>query len=178
MAWGGPGGYGGSHGGASAPGLPFAGIPPERQAGVDRILASEPEHPLPAVDFTQRPAPEERSRLTLWLLLTRYPGRVVLALVLVIIVALGTQVGPKLTQLAIDDGMLPGHHDLGLVAALAGVYLLAVVVTAVAQRSQVRVTGRLAAWVMRDLRIRVFTHLQRLSLDFFTEEKAGVIMTR
>ncbi|MGH9056272.1 MAG: ABC transporter ATP-binding protein, partial [Acidimicrobiales bacterium] len=96
----------------------------------------------------------------------------------VIIVALGTQAGPKLTQLAIDDGMVPGHHDLGLVAALAGGYLLAVMVTAVAQRSQVRVTGRLAAWVMRDLRVRVFTHLQRLSLDFFTEEKAGVIMTR
>jgi ATP-binding cassette subfamily B protein len=40
------------------------------------------------------------------------------------------------------------------------------------------VTGRLASWVMNDLRIKVFTHLQRLSLDFFTEEKAGVIMTR
>ncbi|MGH9055299.1 MAG: ABC transporter ATP-binding protein, partial [Acidimicrobiales bacterium] len=178
MAWGGTGGYAGSHGGASAPGLPFAGIPPERQAGVDRILASEPEHPEPDVDFTQRPGPAERNRLTLWLLLTRYPARVVLALVLVVIVALGTQAGPKLTQLAIDDGMLPGHHDLGVVAALAGGYLLAVVVTALAQRSQVRVTGRLAAWVMRDLRVRVFTHLQRLSLDFFTEEKAGVIMTR
>ncbi len=39
-------------------------------------------------------------------------------------------------------------------------------------------TGRLAAGVMNDLRVKVFTHLQRLSLDFFTEEKAGVVMTR
>ena len=31
---------------------------------------------------------------------------------------------------------------------------------------------------MNDLRVKVFTHLQRLSLDFFTDEKAGVIMTR
>ena len=31
---------------------------------------------------------------------------------------------------------------------------------------------------MNDLRVKVFSHLQRLSLDFFTEEKAGVIMTR
>jgi ATP-binding cassette subfamily B protein len=31
---------------------------------------------------------------------------------------------------------------------------------------------------MHDLRIRVFTHFQRLSLDFFTEEKAGVLMSR
>ena len=42
----------------------------------------------------------------------------------------------------------------------------------------VKVTGRLAAWVMNDLRVTVFTHLQRLGLDFYTEEKAGVIMTR
>jgi ATP-binding cassette subfamily B protein len=31
---------------------------------------------------------------------------------------------------------------------------------------------------MNDLRIKVFRHLQRLSLDFFTEEKAGVVMSR
>ena len=52
------------------------------------------------------------------------------------------------------------------------------VLTGLAQQLQVRATGRLAAWVMNDLRVRVFTHLQRLSLDFYTEEKAGVIMTR
>ena len=55
---------------------------------------------------------------------------------------------------------------------------MSVAVTAVAQRWQVQVTGRLAAGVMNDLRVKVFTHLQRLSLDFFTDEKAGVIMTR
>ena len=31
---------------------------------------------------------------------------------------------------------------------------------------------------MNDLRVTVFRHLQRLSLDFFTEEKAGVVMSR
>ena len=39
-------------------------------------------------------------------------------------------------------------------------------------------TGRLASWVMNDLRVTIFRHLQRLSLDFFTEEKAGVVMSR
>jgi len=61
---------------------------------------------------------------------------------------------------------------------VAVVYLVAVLVTSVSQRAQVRATGRLAAWVMNDLRVKVFTHLQRLSLDFFTEEKAGVLMSR
>jgi ATP-binding cassette subfamily B protein len=31
---------------------------------------------------------------------------------------------------------------------------------------------------MFELRVRTFAHLQRLSLDYYTEEKAGVIMTR
>jgi ATP-binding cassette subfamily B protein len=64
------------------------------------------------------------------------------------------------------------------VVVAAAVYLVAVVISALAQRAQVKVTGRLAAWVMNDLRVKVFTHLQRLSLGFFTAEKAGVIMSR
>ena len=46
------------------------------------------------------------------------------------------------------------------------------------ERNRIRQTGKLAASVMNDLRVRTFTHIQRLSLDYFTEEKAGVIMTR
>src|SRR2546421_12943079 len=39
-------------------------------------------------------------------------------------------------------------------------------------------SGRLSAWISNDLRLRVFGHLQRLSLDFYTGTKAGVVMTR
>ena len=52
------------------------------------------------------------------------------------------------------------------------------VISAYAQRVQATVSGTLASRVMHDLRIRVFTHLQRLSMDFFTDEKAGVLMSR
>ena len=31
---------------------------------------------------------------------------------------------------------------------------------------------------MYELRVRVFAHFQRLSLDFYTDEKAGRLMTR
>jgi ATP-binding cassette subfamily B protein len=41
-----------------------------------------------------------------------------------------------------------------------------------------RQSGRLAASTTRDLRIRIFAHLQRMSLDYYTREKAGVTMTR
>ena len=100
------------------------------------------------------------------------------ALVLVGIIGVATQLGPWLTETAIDDGMQPGHHNFGLVVLLSLAYLAAVGISAAAQWGQVRVTGRLASWVMNDLRVTIFRHLQRLSLDFFTEEKAGVVMSR
>ena len=188
MTWGGGfggGGMGGAPGGfgrPSAPGLPFAGIPSELQAGVDRLVAAEPDYPPSTLTFDQNADERELQRLTLWRLLTKYPGMLVLAGLLVVVIAVAGQVGPKLTEYAINYGMGgvpgPGHVDFGVVVAMAVAYLVFLAVTATAQRFQVQVTGRLAAWVMNDLRVKVFAHLQRLSLGFFTEEKAGVVMSR
>jgi ATP-binding cassette subfamily B protein len=173
-----PGGGAMGGGRAGTPGLAFGGIPSELQAGVDKLLLEEPPHPEPDNVFDPRPSAEERRRLTLWRLLLEYPRKLVASGLLVVVIALATQAGPKLTEIAVNDGMAPGHHHLGIVALMALAYLVSIVVTGLAQRSQVRVSGRLAAWVMNDLRVKVFTQLQRLSLDFFTEEKAGVVMTR
>jgi ATP-binding cassette subfamily B protein len=182
MSWGGgmAGGFGGAPGGfgrPAAPGLPFAGIPSELQGGVDRLLASEPEYAEPDIEFSQNSSEQELRRLSLWRLLTKYPGMLALAGLLVVVISIAAQTGPKLTEIAINDGMFP-HKNLAVVAALALTYLVFIVITATAQRFQVQVTGRLAAWVMNDLRVKVFAHLQRLSLGFFTEEKAGVVMSR
>jgi len=182
MSWGGgmAGGFGGAPGGfgrPAAPGLPFAGIPSELQDGVDRLLASEPEHPEPDIEFQQNGSEAELRRLTLWRLLTKYPRMLALAGLLVVVISIAAQTGPKLTEIAINDGMYP-HKDFAVVAAMAAAYVVFIVITSLAQRFQVQVTGRLAAWVMNDLRVKVFAHLQRLSLGFFTEEKAGVVMSR
>lgn len=175
---GGWGGAGTSPPGAPVAGLPFGGIPSEMQAGVDRLLADEPEHREADVVFSHRPSAEEGGRLTLRGMLVQYPRMLVSSCVLIVVVSLMLQAGPKLTQIAIDDGLSPGHRHLWVIVVTAFVYLACTTVGAMAQRSQVKVTGRLAAGVMNDLRVKVFTHLQRLSLDFFTSEKAGVIMTR
>jgi ATP-binding cassette, subfamily B, bacterial len=169
---------GGPMGRPAAPGLPFGGIPSELQAGVDLLLADESGHPEPNVTFSQIPRPDETRRLTLWRLLMEYPGMLWLAALLIVVIAVTTQAGPSLTEYAINDGMVPGHDHFSVVIIAAVIYLASVAISAMSQRAQVKVTGRLAAWVMNDLRIKVFAHLQRLSLGFFTEEKAGVIMSR
>jgi ATP-binding cassette subfamily B protein len=177
VTWGMGGGAPGGFGRPAAPGLPFAGIPSELQGGVDRLLESEPEYPEPDLVFTQNGTEMEGRRLTLWRLLMEYPGMLALAGLLVVVIAVVSQAGPKLTEIAINASV-GTHKSFLLVAIMAAAYLVSIVVTALSQRAQVRVTGRIAAWVMNDLRITIFTHLQRLSLGFFTEEKAGVIMSR
>jgi len=169
---------GGGPPGSQQAGLPFGGIPYELQAGVDLLLAEEPERGESVAVFTQLPAADEKKRLSLTSLLTEYPGMLALTAFLVTTIAVATQVGPSLVSYAINHGLTPPHYDYAVVVACAALYFVSVAVSAGAQWGQARVTGRLASWVMNDLRIKVFRHLQRLSLDFFTEEKAGVLMSR
>ncbi len=145
---------------------------------MDLLLEQEPERGEPDVVFTQLPTEHEKKRLSLTTLLMEYPGMLALATLLVGIIALFTQLGPSLVSYAINHGLTPPHYDFAIVVVCAVLYLVSIVVSGGAQWGQARVTGRLASWVMNDLRVKVFTHLQRLSLDFFTEEKAGVVMSR
>jgi ATP-binding cassette, subfamily B, bacterial len=165
---------------AAAPGggLPFAGIPSELQDGVDLLLAEEPDHGEPKAAFSYRAADGDQIRLSLRGLIFRHWRLGAAAALLVTIVSVTNQAGPELIKIAIDQGMLPHHRSMAVILVVAGIFFAAIAVTALAQRAQVRVTGRLAARVMNDLRVRVFIHLQRLGLDYYTEEKAGVIMTR
>ena len=179
MGWGGPGGgamFGPSASSASGrAGLPFGGIPEELMEEATKLLASEPVRPASHVHFTQRPSEKERERLTLPQLLRAYPKWVVSGSALVIVISLTLQAGPLLTEFAISHGM-ERHKSLSVIVVCAVLYLALAFVSVYFQRQQVNVTGKLSSRVMHDLRIRVFTQFQRLSLDFFTEEKAGVLM--
>ena len=180
MAWGGGWGNGGAMfgGSSSTPGLPFGGIPTELMDEATKLLAQEPVHLSSELTFTQRPSAKERQRLTLPRLIGAYPEWVVSGSLLVIVISLILQAGPLLTEYAINKGMVRHHRSLTVISVCAVLYLVIALASAIMQRVQVNVTGKLAARVMHDLRIRVFTHFQRLSLDFFTDEKAGVLMSR
>ena len=181
MAWGGGWGAGGGAmfgGRGPQSGLPFGGIPSELADEAAKLLRSEPAHEPSRLAFHQLPGDDERRRLTLPQMLRAYPRLVVYGSLLVIATSVLLQVGPLLTEYAINNGMVAGHHSLRVVVVCASLYLFLAVVAAYGQRIQATVSGTLAARVMHDLRIRVFTHFQRLSLDFFTDEKAGVLMSR
>ncbi len=187
MAWGGGtmtggapmGGAVGGSPGNPGNGLPFAGIPWEMRQGVEKLLADEPDlGGDPRWEATERKFTHRmrESGISLRRMLRPHRRMMSLSAFFILLEALCVQAGPFLSQKGIDDGITP--HDWTTLAIIGVLAILAVVVSAVASGARVATTGRVASKVMFELRVRTFAHLQRLSLDYYTEEKAGVIMTR
>ncbi len=159
---------------SAAAGLPFAGMPSELAERAEAILAAEPEHPEPEIEFS--PSAWDRQPFTLRRFLWPHRRGLTGAFALVVIETIALQAGPLLTQIALDRAIVPGDLTLLLVVAVA--YLIAIVVNAMASAARVAYTGRLGEMLMEQLRVRVFTHFQRQSLDFFTSGRVGVLLTR
>lgn len=114
-----------------------------------------------------------------------YRGILAIAVVLVLLTAGISVLPPLLTQQAFDRGLFPlgpdgavGAPDLdALWKIVAGMVLLWVASNALGVL-QSYLTARVGNNVMGDLRVRLFEHLQRMELAFFTKTKTGVIQSR
>ncbi len=167
-------GGGGAARSSQGAGLPFAGIPPELQDRVDGLLASEEDRDPPHVPFSH--SHYDRRRLTLRGLLKPNWLALVGAFVLVVIETIAMLAGPTLTRIGIDDGIDEG--DFGVIVTVSALFLLSIVVHVNVSRARVAWAGRVGERLMYALRVRVFSHLQRLDVSFYTEEKAGRLMSR
>ena len=116
--------------------------------------------------------------LTLQLLgyLKPHRRRVVVAFGTIALAAGTGQIGPYLTQVAVDDYIAVGDW-VGLRWIIAA-FFLSVAVQYGAQYAQTLVTGMIGQRVMYDLRRDLFAHLQKLPLRYFDRTPLGRIMTR
>lgn len=155
-------------------GLPFAGIPDELADRVAAERAGEPDHDVDPHPFTQQPP--DRRPLTLRRLLAPERTPLVGAAALVLVEVAATQAGPLLVKIGIDDGIRPG--DVGVLAAVCAVYAALVATGWLAGWARTRWTARIGERSLERLRVRVFAHLQRLSLDYFERVPAGRLISR
>ena len=101
----------------------------------------------------------------------------VLAAVLFLFLDGGLQlVGPLLTRRVIDVA-LPAR-DAAMVTTAALLFALSLVVQFVCTYAETMLTSLLGQRVMRDLRMELFAHLQRLSIAFFDRNPVGRLITR
>jgi ATP-binding cassette subfamily B protein len=176
MSFGPPIGFGGMNSGTSArdAGLPYAGVPGHLQESVNQVLENEPEHQDQNISFSY--LAEHREPFTLRSFLSPHKWKLLCALFLVIVESVLLQAGPLLTKFGIDEGVVAGEREVLVIIAFS--YLASIALHAFTAWYRIQYTGSLGEDLMKKLRIRVFSHLQRQSLDFFTNEKAGVLMTR
>ncbi|HEX4539908.1 MAG TPA: ABC transporter ATP-binding protein [Acidimicrobiales bacterium] len=95
---------------------------------------------------------------------------------LVLVDTILTVLGPVLVKVGIDQGVV--NHSLLALAIATLVYLGVVLADWLDTWGEIRYTGRTAERLLFALRVRIFSHLQRLALDFYEREMAGRIMTR
>jgi ATP-binding cassette subfamily B protein len=173
----GPGGFGGGPSSVqanAAAGLPYAGVPGKLAEEIDRVLEHEPEHPEPDVTFER--GRWDRRPFTLRSFLRPHAGALGAAFLLVVVETIALQAGPLLTKIGIDRGVTGGDRQVLVTVAL--IFVGSVIVSAIAGYIRIAFTGKLGERLMYELRVRTFSHLERQSLSFFTNEKAGVLMTR
>jgi ATP-binding cassette, subfamily B, bacterial len=105
-----------------------------------------------------------------------YRRQVVVAGASVVLWTATTLAGPLLVRYGIDRGIRPG--DAGALNLAVGLYVVVAAVSYAAYRFQVLLISQVGESFLRDLRTRVFDHLQRLSMPFYDREKAGVVVSR
>ncbi|SDO38058.1 ABC-type multidrug transport system, ATPase and permease component [Nakamurella panacisegetis] len=122
---------------------------------------------------------QARSRRLLGSLLRPHRRLTVLATVMVVISELAFLVGPLIVAYGIDTAVPALSAGNGAPLTFTAIaYLGAGVVNALAKATFVRLSARISQAVLFDLRGRVFTHSQSLSLSFHEKYTSGRVIAR
>ncbi|WAU79534.1 ABC transporter ATP-binding protein [Streptomyces sp. Qhu-G9] len=151
----------------------LAGTPatPELLAQVDAL---PPATDIPAIDEARAVTPEDSYGLRR--LLRGFGLPLLASLGLVAVDAGMGLLLPVLIRHGIDEGV--SELALGGVWAASVIALVSVLVQWSAQIGETRMTGRTGERVLYSLRLKIFSQLQRLGLDYYERELTGRIMTR
>ncbi len=130
----------------------------------------------PAGARAGKPGARGRKQRGLIELLAPYRWRVAAMLVALVTATAAALAPAPLAKLAIDNGI--NRHDTGALELIVAGFLASAVVAAVASYAQTYLVGWVGQRVLQDLRVRLFAHLQTLSIGFYSRRRAGVIISR
>jgi ATP-binding cassette subfamily B protein len=105
-----------------------------------------------------------------------YRWRLAAFLVMIVVDALVSAANPLLYRMIIDRGI--GHHDTRLIAIVAGVVAALAVVSAGLTLVQRWVSSTIGEGLIYDMRTRVFDHIDRMPIAFFTRTQTGALISR
>lgn len=105
-----------------------------------------------------------------------YKKYVIMAILLNVIVAGLGPLRPYLTKVAIDDSIANKDYNSLLVISL--ILISSLILQAVIQYTLTYFTQLMGQKIIYDLRVKIFSHIQKLSLKFFDKTPIGKIVTR
>jgi ATP-binding cassette subfamily B protein len=144
---------------------------PEMLAAVDRLPPADDE---PQVDVAEQKAYDPTFTLRRFTRPFRKP--LVVGLLMLALDTLAELAGPVLVRSGIDQGVV--RHSEHALWRVSVVFLVITLVDWVLSWSASQYLGRASERMLFALRVRIFAHLQRLSVDYYDKEMAGRIMTR
>jgi ATP-binding cassette subfamily B protein len=109
-------------------------------------------------------------------LLRPYRARVVLMALALLFATAASLAPPPLAKLAIDNGI--GRRDVGTLDLVVVGFLGSAAIYFLATYVQTYLVGWVGQRVLQDLRLRIFAHLQTLSIGFYSRRQAGVLISR
>jgi ATP-binding cassette, subfamily B, bacterial len=163
----------GGRGGSGAAGGMLAGIPPTPEL-LAKVAALPPANELPGVSQATSRAADPH--FTLRRLLRPIALALFVGLVLDGLDAVASIAMPALVRGGVDHGVLAKEFHPIIVVSLIG--LAIVCADWVVNVIQTNVVGRNGERMLYTLRVKIFSHLQRLGLDYYEREMSGRIMTR
>ncbi|MDA8270387.1 MAG: ABC transporter ATP-binding protein [Actinomycetota bacterium] len=161
---------GGGGGGKGMMGIALTATP-DLLAALDKLPVANDEH---GVDLDDQA--KFRNRFSLRELARPFRFAFTVGFLLVAIDTGLTVIGPVFTKTGIDSGVLAGSKAVIMLAF--GAFLLSAVADLFVMWGENYLTGRTAERLLLALRVRIFSHLQRLGMDFYESEMGGRIMTR
>ncbi len=112
----------------------------------------------------------------LWQLTRPYRGRTGLSVISLLTATATALAPPYLAKYALDDAV-NGHGSSRLVLVVS-IFVAAGLANWGMTYVETYLTGWVGERILADLRVRLFEHLQRLSLGFYERNRAGVIISR
>ena len=109
-------------------------------------------------------------------LLRPYRVRVALMSAALLLATAAALAPPYLAGRAIDDGIRA--KDVDALTIIVIVFILAALINWAATYAQTYLINWVGQRALQDLRIELFQHLQRLSIGFYSRNKAGVLISR
>jgi ATP-binding cassette subfamily B protein len=121
---------------------------------------------------------DQRARKVRWMLglLRPYRGKVALMFVALLIATGAGLAPPYLAGKAVDSGIVTG--DVSALDWIVAAFVVVATLYALATYLQTYLVGWVGTRALQDLRERVFSHLQTMSIGFFTRRSPGVLISR